>query len=77
MSHTGSQVNTDLPRDAVIGSQEWKTLKEFFTHFYGEFEFRRTWQNLCEYYEETEGKSQKIHFPTLVDILILHNYRLE
>jgi len=57
MSHTGSQVNTDLPRDAVIGSQEWKTLKEFFTHFYGEFEFRRTWQNLCEYYEETEDIS--------------------
>ena len=54
-SYSGSQVNTDLPRQQVINSPEWETLKNFFTHFYGEFEFRRTWQNLCEYYEESDG----------------------
>jgi len=56
-SYSGSQVNTDLPRQQVINSPEWETLKNFFTHFYGEFEFRRTWQNLCEYYEESDDIS--------------------
>ena len=61
-SYSGSQVNTDLPRQQVINSPEWETLKNFFTHFYGEFEFRRTWQNLCEYYEESDGTISKFSF---------------
>ena len=58
--YQGSQVNTDLPRQQVINSPEWQTIKTFFTHFYGEFEFRQTWLNLCEYYEETDGTISKL-----------------
>lgn len=57
LAHSGSQVNTDLPREQVIHSPEWQSIKNFFSHFYGEFEFRRTWRNLCEYYEESEDIS--------------------
>lgn len=57
LGYGGSQVNTDLPRQQVINSHEWQVIKQFLTHFYGEFEYRKTWQNLCEYYEESDDIS--------------------
>ena len=55
-NHAGARVHMELPREQVLSSHEWDTIKNFFIHFFGEYEFRKTWSELCEYYEDEEGK---------------------
>ena len=54
-NHAGARVHMELPREQVLNSHEWDTIKNFFIHFFGEYEFRKTWSELCEYYEDEEG----------------------
>ena len=46
-------------------------LKTFFTHFYGRYEYRHTWKNLCEYYETSDEISNNDNW--IFTIWRLHN----
>ena len=46
-------------------------LKTFFTHFYGRFEYRQTWKNLCDYYETSDEISNNDNW--IFTIWRLHN----